>query len=108
MAERIEQIKSLLEASPQDVFLHYSLAMEYAGLNRIDEALDEFYKCIELDSDYLAAYVEAGKCLRTAGRGDEARKVFTAGLEIAERKGEAHTCDYIRQQLDGLPRPESK
>ena len=106
MAERIEQIKSMLEKDPADVFLHYSLAMEYAAGERFDEAAEEFGKCVELDDEYLPAYVEAGKSLRSAGRLDEARDIFAAALDVAIAKGETHMRDFIQQQLDALPKKQ--
>jgi len=103
MSDRVETIRKMLQKTPDDVFLRYSLGMEYAVAGRFDEAAAEFKRCIELDEAYLAAYVEHGKCLRSAGRLDEARKVFTAGLELAGTQGETHMRDHIRQQLEALP-----
>ena len=104
MSERIDSIRRMLEKDPSDVFLHYSLAMEYASAGAHEDALAEFRKCIELDEGYLSAYVEAGKSLRSAGRVDEAREMFAAGMELAALQGESHVRDYIQQQLDGLGR----
>lgn len=104
MAARIEQIQRMLEKEPANVFLHYSLAMELASLGRFDEAVEQFNKCIKLDEHYLAAYVECGKCLRAADRLDEAREIFTAAMDLAVAPGETHTRDFIRQQLEGLPK----
>ena len=105
MTDRIEQIRSMLQRDPADVFLHYSLAMEYAAGGRVDEAVAEFGRCFELDADYLPAYVEAGKCLRSTGRLEEARRVFTRGMKLASSLGESHMREFIRQQIDALPRP---
>ena len=102
MNERIRQIRSMLRRDPEDVFLRYSLAMEYASAKRFDEAVGEFNRCVELDSEYLPAYVEAGKSLRSAGRIDEARDKFIAAMELAALQGQAHVRDFIQQQLDAL------
>ncbi len=99
---RIDAIRSLLDKSPQDVFLHYSLGMELASAGESTAAADSFRRCIELDAQYLPAYVEAGKTLRSAGDLAQARGIFSAGLELARAKGDVHTADYIRQQLEGL------
>ncbi len=99
---RIEAIKALLAKSPQDVFLHYSLGMELASAGESAAATDSFRRCIELEKQYLPAYVEAGKALRSAGEFAAAREIFSAGLELARSKGETHTVDYILQQLEGL------
>lgn len=99
---RIEAVKALLARSPQDVFLHYSLGMELSAAGDRTAAVASFRRCIELDKQYLPAYVEAGKALRSAGEPAAAREIFSAGLELARAKGESHTADYIRDQLEGL------
>lgn len=105
MSDRIQSIQKMLEKG-EDVFLRYSLGMEYASEKRHDLAVQEFRKCIELDESYLAAYVEAGKSLRSAGQLGQAREVFAEGMELAAREGESHMRDFIQQQLDALPKQE--
>ena len=102
MTDRIETITKLLENSPDDVFLHYSLGMELASAGRHGEAVGAFRRCIELDRKYLAAYVEAGKSLRSDGQIPAAREIFAEGMELAALQGESHMRDHIQQQLDGL------
>ncbi len=103
MTTRIESIRKMLADSPKDVFLHYSLGMELASAGQYAKAVAEFQRCTELDQAYLAARVEAGKCLRSAGRLVEAREAFAACLELAASQGETHTRDFVRQQLESLP-----
>jgi len=105
MPDRISDILSMLEKDPTDVFLHYSLGMEYASVGRYDQAVAQFNRCIELDAGYLAAYSEAGKALRSADLLDEAREMFAAGMKLAAMQGQTHVRDFIRQQLDSLPGP---
>lgn len=100
--DRIAKLEAMIAKSPGDVFLHYSLAMECVSAGRFDQAAAQFSECIRLDASYLPAYAEAGKTLRSAGRIAEAREMFTRGLKLATAKGESHTADYIRQQLEGL------
>lgn len=102
MTERIDAIRSLLDDSPADVFLHYSLAMELLSAERFDEAIEAFDKCMELDEQYLPAYVEAGKASRSVGRIDAAGEYFNRAMELAGRLGDAHAQDAIRQQIQGL------
>lgn len=103
MSDRIESIRKMLEKAPNDVFLHYSLGMELASAERHDEAVQAFRRCMELDEEYLAAYVEAAKALRSAGDLAAARDQFAAAMELAALQGESHVRDYIQQQLDSLP-----
>lgn len=103
MADRIAVLLKLLARDDRDVFAHYSLGMEYFSAGRHDEAIGEFLRCIELDQKYVSAYVEAGKCLRAAGRLEEARAMLNRAMELAGQLGQSHTQDYIRGQLEGLP-----
>ena len=103
MGDRIEMIKKMLAEKGEDLFLTYSLGMELASAERFDEAAEQFRRCLKLDNDYLPAYAELGKALRSAGQIHEAREVFTAGINLAARSGESHTREYLQQQLDSLP-----
>ncbi len=102
MSDRIESIRALLAKDPDDLFLNYSLAMECAAAGRTDEALAAFARCSELDAGYIPAYVEAGKCARSAGRLDAAREQFRKALDLARSAGETHTADAIVQQIESL------
>jgi Flp pilus assembly protein TadD len=102
MSERLAQIRALLVKEPRDVFLHYSLGKELASAGQTDDAIRAFTECTRLDQTYLPAYVEMGKCYRSAGRLTEARDVFEKALNVAQPKGEQHTADNIRQQLESL------
>ena len=106
MADRIKALQAMVAKNPSDVFLHYSLGMEYIAAGRLDDAVGEFWHCIKLDANYIPAYVEAGKTLRAAGRLDQARRMFSAGMELADAAGENHTRDFIQQQLEALPKTQ--
>jgi len=102
MSDRTAAIEAMLSKNPEDVFLRYSLGMEYASTGRLDEACEQFDLCLHADADYLPAYVEAGKAYRQAGRGNKAKEMFARGLEIALKTGDNHTADRIRQQMELL------
>ena len=104
MADRMATIKAMLRDNPDDAFLHYSLGMEYAGSGDPQKAADQFIECTRLDEGYLAAYVEAGKCLRSAGNLAAARERLAEALELAARQGQEHTRDHIRQLLEAIPK----
>ena len=107
MTDRIDAIKAMLQKDPTDIFLHYSLGMEYVSSNRLEQAIEAFQQCVKQDAGYVPAYVELGKCLCAAGRLQTAREFFEKGLELARAKGLSHTADYILQQLQTLPKSGS-
>jgi predicted Zn-dependent protease len=98
----IEQLETLVQAEPNDTFLHFGLAMEYAKAGRTDDALQQFRRVIELDENYTAAYLHAGRMLLTAGRCDEARVLLTQGRDRAAAAGDAHIRDNIQELLDAM------
>ncbi len=103
MSDRIDTIRKLLVSQPQDMFLNYSLAMELVSADRLEEAIAQFGRCLEIDASYLPAYTEGGKALRSAGRLDEARQMFRTGADLAAgQQGQSHTRDYLLAQLESL------
>jgi len=102
MPDRIDKIQQMILKEPNDVFLRYSLGMEYAGANRFSQAVEAFEQAIGLDADYLPAYVEAGKCLRAGGDLAGARRMFRQAIKLAESQGQTHVGSFVRQQLEGL------
>jgi len=48
MTDRIATILAMLRDNPDDVFLHYSLAMEYAGSGDDQKAVQQFTECMRL------------------------------------------------------------
>ena len=99
---RIDSIRKLLERSPEDVFLLYSLAMELLTAGQPAEALDRFRRVLELDADYLPAYPQAAKALQALGDKPAAAEMLRRGLAVAERKGDRHARDRIQLVLDAL------
>jgi predicted Zn-dependent protease len=98
----LEQIETLLESEPEDVFLHYCRAMELAKVDRVDDALASFDRTLELDANYCAAYFHKGQTLIAAGRLDDARGVLSHGRSVAEATGDNHTRDEIAGLLETI------
>ena len=95
---RIEMLQQFLAENPADAFARYGLAMEYSKLGQVDTALAEYKKLLELNPDYTAGYQMAAQMLAAAGRSDEARKMFTAGIACAQRAGNAHA----KSEMEGM------
>ena len=100
--DRLETLKSLLAQNPQDSFLRYGLAMEYARLNRLEESAEEFLTLLNSNPDYRPGYYQAAQTLEKLGRVDEARQMYQKGMEVAARQGDAHTRSELQTALDLL------
>lgn len=99
---RMEQIQKMLAAEPEDVFLNFGLAMEYAKAGKIEEALAQFDRVVEIDPDYVPAHFQKGSTLAGVGRIDEARTVLQNGIQVALRTGNSHAAGEMNELLQTL------
>lgn len=99
---RIDSIRKLLQSSPSDTFLLYSLGMELLSANQPAEALDQFRKVLQADPGYLAAYEQAAKALLAGGEKPAAAEMLREGIAAAEKKGDRHAKDHMQMRLEGL------
>jgi tetratricopeptide (TPR) repeat protein len=99
---RKEQIEEMLAADPDDAFLRYGLAMEYAGAGQDEEAARCLAELLRRDPEYVAAYLQAGRVLIRLGRDEEARGVLQTGIGVATRKGDSHAAGEMTGFLQGL------
>lgn len=101
--DRIAALKQVLAGNPNDAFARYGLAMEYSKAGDIGAALAEFTTILHSNPDYVPAYQMAGQTLMTAGRIDEARKMFEDGIACARRIGNQHAASEMQGMLDLMP-----
>ena len=101
--KRLALLEKMTADGSGDSFVWYGLAMEYAGFERIDDALVTFTKLRERDPGYVPAYLMCGQMLAKANRSDEARAWLTVGLEKAHASGNDHAAGEIESALASLP-----
>ena len=89
---RKDQIQELLELDPDDSFLRYGLAMEQASEGNDAEAVRTLAALIDLDANYVPAYVQAGRALIRLGDDDRAKEVLKRGIATATRQGDDHAA----------------
>ena len=96
---RIDALKSMVAANPNNSFLRYGLAMEYKNAGDLDAAAAEFRALIAADPDYSAAYFHGGQTLERLGRVEEARSLYLEGMAVTARKGEEHARSELQTAL---------
>ncbi|MGH9626770.1 MAG: tetratricopeptide repeat protein [Bryobacteraceae bacterium] len=99
---RVETLKNMVAQNPADSFARYGLAMEYANLGELEQALDEYKALLETNPDYAAGYYHGGRTLEKLGRSDEAREMYQRGIEVTTRIGDMHTRSELQAALDIL------
>jgi len=93
----------MLDQNPRDSFARYGLAMEYAKSGELETAVAEFRRLLEMNPDYAAAYFHGGQTLEKLGRIQDAREIYSKGIEVTARTGDQHTRSELQAALDLLP-----
>ncbi len=96
----IEQLETLLTLDPNDPFVHYGLAQEYAKADEHERAIGSYDKVIELDSGYCYAYFFKSQSLKALGRNDEAQSTVLEGIEHARKAQDSKAESELRGLLD--------
>ena len=100
--DRLEILKSMVAQKPTDTFARYGLAMEYRNTGDLESAMREFRELMAIAPDYSPAYFHGGQTLERMGRIEEAREVYTNGVEAARRGGNQHALGEMQAALDML------
>lgn len=99
---RIEQLEKLIEANPENALFFYTLGREYLKARRFAEAIPHLQQAIRLQPEHSAAYRELGSALSGCGKPEEAKEIYTRGIEIAEQQGDIQTAKEMRVFLKRL------
>ena len=99
---RLEMLTEALDATPENAFLRYGLAMELKNAGREQEAWEQFERLLKNHPDYWATYLHAGLLLAKMNRADEARRVMTQGVEVTGRLNNQHARGELEAALQEL------
>lgn len=99
---RLDQIRKMLESEPDDVFLNFGLAVEYAKQGQVDEALAQFDRLHQIDANYVPAYFQRGNILLAHGRTEDAKAALMEGIRVAQRTGDLHAAGEMQEVLATL------
>lgn len=100
--ERIQKFKKLLEKTPTNPLVHYSLANEYFKLNRYKETIETINAYLKLKDDEGAAYRILGHCYAELGMEDSAKDAYKKGIQAASRHGHPDMAEEFRDCLESL------
>ncbi len=115
--DAIPLLESGIQIAPQRPDLRAALGESYFMAGRVDKAIDEFKKLVDLEHS-ARSYAFLGLSYRNLGRFDEARKYFELGLKldphnssclfnlgfIAERQGDSASAEtFFKETLASNP-----
>jgi tetratricopeptide (TPR) repeat protein len=99
---RREVLEQFVSQKPGDAFARYGLALECAKLGDDGAAHAHFEKLLETNPGYVAGYFQFGQFLSRLGRLEEARKMLSDGIVVAQKAGDAHARDEMQAALSLL------
>jgi tetratricopeptide (TPR) repeat protein len=99
---RLDILRSMIDANPTDSFARYGLAMEYVKAGELQVAVAEFEQLLQANPNYAAAYFHGGQALEKLGRLDDARAMYQKGIEVTTTTGDMHTRSELQAALDVL------
>ena len=75
----------MLKEEPEDSFLNYALALEYAKSNNIKKAIGLIETLLLRDENYLGAYYQLGKYYEQSALNELAVSAYNRGIVIAKK-----------------------
>jgi tetratricopeptide (TPR) repeat protein len=96
---RREMLEQFVAQNPTEAFARYGLALECVKLGDHAAASGHFHKLLETNPDYSAGYFQFGQLLSRLGRLDEARKLLSDGIVVAQKAGDMHARDEMQAAL---------
>jgi tetratricopeptide (TPR) repeat protein len=96
---RKNNLIEMLEKEPDDVFLNYALALEFAGEKQYDEAEKQFLIAVKIKPDYLPCYYQLGQVAKTVKREKEALEYFTTGLTLAKKQNNQKAVNELNEAI---------
>lgn len=96
---RVDMIISMLKGEPQDIFLNYSLGLEYFADLSMQMAEESFKRTLELQNDYVPAYYQLGKLYEVQQKIPEAIAVFKKGLFFAQQQKNSKAVNEFNEAI---------
>ena len=96
---RREILEQFVAAKPKDAFARYGLALECAKTGQDEAANENFKKLLETNPNYVAGYYQFAQFLARIGKLDDARKLLSDGVVVAQNAGDMHARDEMQAAL---------
>lgn len=99
---RAEQLRTFIDAQPDEPFPRYALALELKGQGDPQAATAQLEELLRRKPDYLAAYLQLGMLLQVLEKKAEAAVALRKGQDVARAKGDQHTLSELTAALEQL------
>ena len=105
---RIEQFRKMASDDPGNELGHFSLGRELLNAGQFEEAVASLDRALAINPNLGKAYQHAATALLQLNRRDEAVARLTAGVKVADARGEVMPRNDMTRMLQdlGAPVPE--
>ncbi len=97
--ERLVQLLAFHEEDPDDSFVRFALAAEYAKHARHDEAKRVFEELVEKDPAYVGTYYHLGKLYERLGDAESAVEIYRKGIQVSTAASDQHSRAELQSAL---------
>lgn len=107
---RIEQFKKMADADPENELGHFSLGRAYFDAEQMPEAVTAFERVLQLNPKLSKVYQLLASALLKLDQRDQAIERLTAGVKMADERGDLMPKNEMIKMLKdlGAPVPEVK
>ena len=84
-ADAYEKVLTLSPPEDQLPRIHLNLGVSYMGMDRVDDAITEWKRAVDLSPDYMDAYMNLGTAYQSKDMPDSTRAVWKRALEVGGR-----------------------
>jgi Tfp pilus assembly protein PilF len=99
---RLAALLEMLAESPNDSFLRYGIALEYAKADDRKKAIQLIEELIVDQPEYLGAYYQLGQYYEQENESEKAADIYQRGMTLAEKQGNKKTLGELKTALEML------
>ncbi len=100
--DRLSYFKKLLERSPDNPMVHYSLAQEYYRIQDYENALKHMEEYLKLQEDEGSAYRILARCYEELGDLKKAMEALEKGIDQALKHNHPSMAEEYRRWIEDL------
>lgn len=97
--QRLVRLFDFFEKNPNDTFVLFAIAQEYAKIEQYEKAETYFSKLLDTDENYGGAYYHLGKLHENKGDINKAIETYTKGIEINKKLKDHHAVGELQTAL---------
>ncbi|WP_138432016.1 tetratricopeptide repeat protein [Fodinibius saliphilus] len=96
---KIKQLARQIKNNPGDSFSKFALALEFRKNGEFKKARILFEDILSSDPEYVGVYYHLGKLYEALDRLKDAKKLYTKGIDIAQKQNKGRTKTELKEAL---------